>query len=189
MKTKYALFSIMALILGAIAGSIVWIVLKIITVLTELIWDVIPSSIFGSAEGIMLGQHSIIYNLVVCLIGAVLIGLFQRKNGILPDDTEQVIETIKENGAYPYDRPLVLSVAVIMPLIFGGALGVIFGAPLFGIVGNIEPDNRSEKYKEKILAAMYKLFNIATEKLAAKIAQHRVISCIIPAIAIAIMGY
>ena len=32
------------------------------------------------------------------------------------------------------------------------AVGVIFGSPLFGIVGNLEPDDRSEKYREKLVS-------------------------------------
>lgn len=63
------------------------------------------------------------YNICVCLIGGLLIGLWQRKYGILPDDMEQVMGKVKATGGYPYNNLPVIAVAALLPLIFGGALG------------------------------------------------------------------
>lgn len=270
---KILLVGLMALLLGAIAGAIVWVILRIINLGTDLIWC----------------RSGLVYNLVVCIIGALLIGLWQRKFGILPEETEEVMERIKTEGIYPYDRLHIIAVAVMLPLIFGGTLGpeagltgliaglccwigdsikrrgdeltalteagvaatlgVIFGAPLFGIVGQLEPDNRSEKYREKLLkkkgriflycmgvaggmlamsglgkifgsggglprfprehamgidqwkwaipaiavgiifAMIYLLFNTITKKLADKIIDKRITSCLIAGVVLAVAGY
>ena len=190
------LFGLMALILGAIAGAILWLLLKVINMGIGLVWN--------------RGSGSIIYNLIICCAGAVFIGFWQRKYGILPDNMEQVMAKIKKDGKYPYDRLGIIAVAAVVPLIMGSALGpeaglagviaglccwvgdslksrgnklaklinasdgdsvetlaetglsvvlgVIFRAPLYGIVGNIEPDDGSEKYKDKFLKKKGRIF-------------------------------
>ena len=118
-KTKTVLlFGIMALFLGFVTGGIIWILLKIINALTDLVW--------------WCGSGNILYNLAVCLVGGVLIGLWQKKHGILPHDTEQVIEITKKDGRYPYNNLGVIAVAAILPLVFGAAIG-----PEAGLTGII----------------------------------------------------
>lgn len=184
-KKKFSyvlLMGVMAFFLGAIAGAVVKILLFLINGGIDLLWH----------------RSGILYNLIVCLIGGLLIGLYQKKFGILPHNMEEVMDTIKKQGKYPYDRLLIISIAAVMPLIFGGALGpeagltgiiaglccwigdslkkrgddlaglaetgfaaalsVIFGNPFFGIIGNLEPDNEKEKYREKLLAKRGRVF-------------------------------
>lgn len=187
---KILLFGILALILGAFAGAIVWLVLKVMSLGIDLLWTVLPRALcFG---------NSLIYSLSVCLIGGLIIGLWQRKFGLLPEELTEVMGRIKKEGTYPYNNLHIVAVSALLPLIFGGALGpeagltglivglccfvgdrlkykgaevaalmeagmaatlgVIFGAPLFGIVSNIEPDNKKEHYGKKLASKKTRIF-------------------------------
>ena len=119
--TQVLLFGLMSLILGAIGGTIVWFLLKIINVGIGLVW--------GHESG------SIIYNLIICCAGAIFIGFWQRRYGILPDNMEQVTAKIKKDGKYPYNRLGVIAVAALVPLVMGGALGPEAG--LSGIIAGL----------------------------------------------------
>lgn len=120
---KFLLLSLLSLFLGFISGAIVWIILKVITFCTDFIWSFIPG---------VINIHPLVYNLIVCCIGAVLIVLLARKVGDLPHLTEEVMDIIKKDGGYSYDRLPVCALAAVLPLVFGGTLG-----PEAGLVGVI----------------------------------------------------
>lgn len=126
MKNKiitFALLSLLSLILGFISGAIIWIILKLINFCTDFIWTLVPGYI---------NIHPLAYNLIVCCIGAVLIVLLARKVGDLPHLSEEVMDIIKKDGGYPYNRLPVCILAAVLPLVFGGTLG-----PEAGLVGVI----------------------------------------------------
>lgn len=56
-------------------------------------------------------------------------------HGIFPESTEQVMEKLKNDGRYPYDKIAIIAVAVIMPLVFGGSLGP--EAVLVGVIAGL----------------------------------------------------
>lgn len=187
---KILSFGVLAFILGAAAGAVVWVILKVMNIGIDLLWELLPEKL--SLE------NSIIYNIVVCLVGGLIIGLWQRRYGLLPENMEQVMDHVKREGFYPYDKLHIIAISALLPLIFGGALGpeagltglivglcyfvgdrlkykadevaalaetgmaatlgVIFGAPLFGIVGNLEPDNWSRSERRRLADKKTRVF-------------------------------
>lgn len=117
----------LSLLLGFLAGAVVWVVLRIMSLGISALWTWLPAALG-------LGR-SLPYYLTVCLIGGLLIGLLQRQVGPLPDNMEQVLGRIKRQGGYPYDRLHIIAVCALLPLIFGGALGPEAG--LSGLVAGL----------------------------------------------------
>ncbi|MFR4019149.1 MAG: hypothetical protein ACLT01_08000, partial [Clostridia bacterium] len=99
---KILMFGVFSLVLGAAAGAVVWIVVSLANLGIMLLWDLLPKAVGVTAELGRLGF--VIYSLCICIAGGIIIGLWQRKNGILPDETEQVMGRIKRSGSYPYNR-------------------------------------------------------------------------------------
>ncbi|MCF0146152.1 MAG: chloride channel protein [Eubacterium sp.] len=124
----YILFCLMALVLGAIAGIIVWGILMLINLLTGVIWEKIPAAIAGGSPGFL-------YYLVIGVAGAVIIGLLQKRNGILPDEMDEVLAKIKKTGRYSYKNIGAITIAAMMPLIFGAAIGPEAG--LTGVIAGL----------------------------------------------------
>lgn len=112
---KYILICLLALVMGAVAGAAVWAALQLMDIGIEFIWTYLPEKLGAT--------HSIIYNLAVCLTGGLLIALFQKRNGILPDNMEEVMAIIKRDGRYPYNKLNIIAIAFLMPLLSGGSLG------------------------------------------------------------------
>lgn len=121
-KKNLFLYVLLATALGAAAGALVWTLLRIMNLGIELVWHTIPAYVGNEA----------LYTVGVCLLGGLLIGLWQKKFGIYPEELETVMYRLKTTGTYPYSKIPVLSVAALLPLIFGGCLG-----PEAGLTGII----------------------------------------------------
>lgn len=116
------LFSVYALLLGAAAGAIVWMIISVMDIGIDCLWKYIPDKV----------GHRPIYTMAVCICGGVVIGAFQKKFGLLPDTLETVMGKLKTQGTYPYDRLHIIAAAALLPLIFGGCIG-----PEAGLTGLI----------------------------------------------------
>ena len=121
-KKNLFLYVLLATALGAAAGALVWALLYIMNLGIDLVWHTIPHHV----------GNEVAYTFAVCLLGGLLIGLWQKKFGIYPEELEEVMHQLKTTGTYPYSKIPMLSVAALLPLIFGGCLG-----PEAGLTGII----------------------------------------------------
>lgn len=114
------LFVVSVIATGAIAGAFVWLLLFAMNLGIMFIWDKLPAR-FGP-----------FFPLAVCLVGGLVIGLFAKKFGPYPEDLNEVMAKVKRDGRYDYDKMGVMSVATVLPLLFGGPIG-----PEAGLTGAI----------------------------------------------------
>ena len=115
------LFALYSLCLGAIIGTIIYGFMKLVNVGINLIWNIFPNIV-----------HIPFYTIIVCTIGGIIVGLWKKKTGDLPEDMEKVIETTKTEGRYPYNKIGIMSISAFLPLIFGASVG-----PESGLIGII----------------------------------------------------
>ncbi len=108
-------------IIGAVAGGLVWALLKIMAVGMNLIWEWVP-------------EHFLLpyYTIVVCVIGAFFVGVFRKMFGDYPEEMETVMAKVKTEKHYDYKNMLVMMIAAVLPLLIGSSVG-----PEAGLTGII----------------------------------------------------
>lgn len=106
---------------GAVIAGIVWLFLKLMGLGIDLIWETIPSAIDFKY-----------YTLAVCTIGGILIGVYQKFANAIPEELDTVMAKVKRDKFYPYNKVVLLCIAALLPLIFGGSIG-----PEAGLTGVI----------------------------------------------------
>lgn len=114
------LFVISVILTGAVAGAFVWFLLFVMNKGITFLWVVLPSH-FGP-----------FFPLLACIVGGVIIGLYEKKFGPYPEDLNKVMTKVKKNGRYDYDNLGIMSIAALLPLFFGGSIG-----PEAGLTGAI----------------------------------------------------
>lgn len=115
------LFVICTIVTGALAGAFVWLFFFLMNKGLGFIWITLPAQ-FNFA----------FFPLVVCAVGGVIIGLYEKRFGPYPEELNVVMAKVKEDGRYDYNDIGVSSVAALLPLIFGGSIG-----PEAGLTGAI----------------------------------------------------
>ncbi len=126
-KTKLKnsiLFLLFAFIIGACAGLFIWIFLRFMNFCIDLLWNVIPNCISIP-----------FYTLILCTLGGLIIGFFRKKFGDYPEELNVVMKKVKKDGRYSYHNLLPMSIAAILPLIFGASIGPEAG--LTGVIAGL----------------------------------------------------
>lgn len=127
MKTKFKnslLFLLFSFVIGACAGLFIWIFFRIMNFCIHMLWHVIPD--FISIP---------FYTIILCTIGGLIIGLFRKRFGNYPEELNIVMKKVKEEGKYPYHNLLPMSLAALLPLIFGASIGPEAG--LTGVIAGL----------------------------------------------------
>lgn len=119
-KNQLELWLFCALI-GAVTGALVWTLLKIMSVGIEFLWEWIPNR-----------TQIPFYTVIVCTVGALIIGVFRKKYGDYPEELETVMGKIKTEKRYEYKNMLIMMIAALLPLLMGSSIG-----PEAGLTGII----------------------------------------------------
>lgn len=134
------LFLACTLVTGSAAGAFVWAFFCLMDAGLGFVWETLPriAGRFADAfvPGLAEGPFGFIpFPLAVCLLGGLIIGLYEKKIGFAPEELTEVMATVKKNGRYPYDHLGKRSVAALLPLLFGASVGPEAG--LTGVIAGL----------------------------------------------------
>ena len=118
------LLTLYTLIIGVIAGLIIWCFVRGMNIGIHFLWDYLPSLI-----------NFKYYTIFACLMGGLLVGLWKNKYGDIPEELNQVVNTVKKEHRYSYSNIFPSIVSSILPLIFGASVGPEAG--LTGIIAGL----------------------------------------------------
>ena len=119
-----------SVVVGFVVGLLVWAVLWASTFLTNLLWMNAKEALSATLSSI--GISSWWLPLAFCTVGGVLIGLWTKLTGTVPESLEVVMADVKKSGGYELKKPGAAVVSFLLPLVFGGSVG-----PEAGLTGII----------------------------------------------------
>ena len=111
----------LALVLGFVIGFLVFVALWLSSALTNLIW-----------HNVMEGEAPWFMPIVLCTAGGLIIGLWTKYIGGDPEPLMKVMAQVKRTGSYKLKNIPASVVAFLLPLAFGGSVGLEAG--LTGII-------------------------------------------------------
>lgn len=131
-----ALFLVSVAVTGALAGAAVWLFFFAMEHGIDFFWTEVPHMLGAASPELASGPFGCLpYPFFVCLLGGLLIGLYEKVTGTKTDDLNQVMAKVKQDGRYPYDNLGKLSLAALLPLLFGGSIGPEAG--LTGVIAGL----------------------------------------------------
>lgn len=134
--TNRAPFLVSVAVTGALAGAAVWLFFFAMEHGIDYLWTEVPHMLGVSSTELASGPFGFLpYPFFVCLLGGLVIGLYEKMTGIKTDDLNQVMAKVKQDGRYPYDNLGKLSLAALLPLLFGGSIGPEAG--LTGVIAGL----------------------------------------------------
>ena len=122
-KNNILLF-IYTIVIGVIAGFIIWSFIKVMNLGIQFFWEYLP--------GIINFKY---YTIIACLIGGLLLGLWKHKYGDSPEELNKVIQKVKQDHRYSYNNLFPSIISSIVPLIIGASIGPEAG--LTGIIAGL----------------------------------------------------
>lgn len=117
-------FLFFAVCIGGSIGAFIWAFLRIMGIGQELLFTALPEQI-----------HIPYFVLVACIVGGVVIGVYEKIFHASPDNMEAVMAEIKKEGKYPCDHLMIRTIGALLPLVFGASLGPEAG--LTGIIAGL----------------------------------------------------
>ena len=118
---KKSISVLMCGFMGGIIAGIIWLFLKLLNTGISFVWEWTKETV-----------HIPFYTIIVCLLGGLIIGIFQKFFGPYPEELETVMGKVKKDKYYPYNNVFVICIAALLPLLFGGSIG-----PEAGLTGVI----------------------------------------------------
>ena len=134
------LFLACVAVTGAVAGAFVWLFFLAMEHGITFIWTTVPAWLGQATAEVMpawtQGPFGFLpYPFIVCILGGLAIGLYERSTHIKTEDLNTVMGKVKKTGRYEYDSIGKLSIAALLPLLFGGSIGPEAG--LTGVIAGL----------------------------------------------------
>ena len=134
------LFLLCVIVTGAVAGAFVWAFFFLMGKGISFLWATLPMIVGQAADaclpGLAQGPFGFLpYPIIVCVGGGLLIGYFDKKTGARPEGLTVVMGKVRQDGRYSYNDIGKLSLAALLPLVFGGSIGPEAG--LTGVIAGL----------------------------------------------------